>query len=442
MVSVPSWLGKVVIVIIPLLLLLGFLYVRGAFPKIKTAFTDTEQFINESFGLEEQVATTPAVSAEHRTMVLNMKAAIEDYMVGTLTNDCFKLFYHQAPLPKLGHTVDDQPVGEMAITMEYVEPSGSTPEYTSVTVRGGPGARQILTDLSFRVDGMRPCVISGDQQWFDWSGACSGNPPSVPDIFFEKFISAGTGPELIALILHNSGCAGSEFTYTVYLLNNGLVLVEFEDNTFRIDETGELTRDDSDYWECDNQEIFAREILGDQTFEELFHTLGSLTARMEPDTVTITRVRDGEILNDWTGFNHLATPVRELFEPFTNNIPDWSGDCPYYQPVDKIELYFGDVSGGTSASTNRIQYNNRNDELVIFSQYPLLFTPDGRNICFFPTIAHYSGLLSGLDYQECNNNGHSENIGGNNLLNEKCMDHLSMRVNNGQLTQCVPPEST
>lgn len=157
-----DWLGKAIMKIVPLLIILGFLFVAGAFPKIKSAFTDTEQFVNESFGLEAQQASVPSVPENQRQAILKLKEAMENIADPdhNYYRNCFETYYNT--LPDFENTI---------ITITYSD------DTTRVLTESNG---QIITDLTFSVNGIRPCVIA--------------NIPHAGN-FYSRFLSPGAGEE-------------------------------------------------------------------------------------------------------------------------------------------------------------------------------------------------------------------------------------------------------
>ena len=148
-----DWLGNAILKIIPFLILLGFLFVVGAFPKIKQAFTDTEQFVNESFGLEEQQAVTPTLPGNQEQAILGLKEALNDLSNNDYYRNCW--ITYADPLPDLENT-------RLIITYDESE------DVTRVLTEGGG---QIITNLTFSVPGIRPCVVAGLPQAANFSNS-------------------------------------------------------------------------------------------------------------------------------------------------------------------------------------------------------------------------------------------------------------------------------
>ncbi len=128
------------------------------FPEVKTVARDIIGTADELIGIEE-ISTMPtvAISDEHRAAILQLKETIEDM----LADNNLECVANYGGLPPLGEIGDSG----ASIEMQY------NIDKTDFTIRTTGG--QLLTDLSFSIDGMQPCVIAGEY-----------NGHGIPDSFY------------------------------------------------------------------------------------------------------------------------------------------------------------------------------------------------------------------------------------------------------------------
>jgi len=134
----------------------------GAFEKGKGALEGAKEIVpNISIGDKALMGGTPEVASIHRQEITNMVRIINDMLNSSKSSsDCFNNY---GGFTDLGE--DD---GAVTISLAYNGVNG-----TQLTVNGGVGGKQIITDLREFFPNMRPCVIA------------TGN---IASNFYEKFI--------------------------------------------------------------------------------------------------------------------------------------------------------------------------------------------------------------------------------------------------------------
>lgn len=143
---------KLVFYIIPivvLVLLIIFFYSdAGAFEKVKRAASTAEQYLPDiSVGAKEITAEKPSIPENQQQAIVAFKEALLRTKESSRVN-CFTKFGGFPPLGEEGAT----------LVISHI----LSDEVTSVRVTG---TKQTLTDLSFEVPGMIPCVIGGGTEY-------------------------------------------------------------------------------------------------------------------------------------------------------------------------------------------------------------------------------------------------------------------------------------
>lgn len=158
--------SKILFFLVPLVFLIVVLalFFGGSgslFEKAKSAVLSAKDFLPSfSTGLQEQKAEV-SIPQEHRAEIMNMKKTIQG-MLGKGKENCFAQYT----------TFSD--LGEKGTSLAFKVENGKT----FLTVYGGSGGKQIITDMSGEVAGMKPCVIAG-------AGGVSKN-------FFTHFLQGNT----------------------------------------------------------------------------------------------------------------------------------------------------------------------------------------------------------------------------------------------------------
>ena len=154
---------RIVFYIIPLVLLIVVIVIlfgqSGAWEDLKDAVLSTIKFSEKvlptvKVGLEEQKADV-SIPDVHKKEIEKLSAAMKS-MVGKGKENCFANY---------GGLSD---WGEQGTSLTF-ESKG---DKTTLTVRGGAGGKQIITDLYQEFPGMKPCVIAGtfgeSKNFFDY----------------------------------------------------------------------------------------------------------------------------------------------------------------------------------------------------------------------------------------------------------------------------------
>ncbi|MBT4805169.1 hypothetical protein HON71_03280 [Candidatus Woesearchaeota archaeon] len=142
---------KLVLYIIPIIVaaFLLFNYYGGdesAFESLKSGVDSAKEYVpNISIGDKGLSASKPDISTEHKAQLTNLKNAIEK-MLSSSEKNCFANYGGFSPL------------GEKGTSIVMTRSDGGT----KFRVLGGAGGDQLVTDLSFEIEGMIPCVIAGD----------------------------------------------------------------------------------------------------------------------------------------------------------------------------------------------------------------------------------------------------------------------------------------
>ncbi len=119
---------------------------EGIVGKVKEAILGAKDILPEvSVGLEEQKAEV-TIPDEHKTQILTLQKTIE-FMLGEGRKDCFA---------KYSKFTD---VGDASTSLTFTLRDGKT----LLTVHGGAGGKQVIDELSAEFQGMKPCVIAGEE---------------------------------------------------------------------------------------------------------------------------------------------------------------------------------------------------------------------------------------------------------------------------------------
>jgi len=141
---------KLVFYIIPIIVagLLLFSYYGGdesAFESLKSGVEGAKEYVpNISIGDKGLSASKPDISTEHKTQLLRLNETIHQ-MLSSSKQNCFANYGGFSELGEKG----------ASFVMTYSEGK------TKFKVLGGAGGDQLITDLSFEIEGMIPCVIAG-----------------------------------------------------------------------------------------------------------------------------------------------------------------------------------------------------------------------------------------------------------------------------------------
>ncbi|HLC71765.1 MAG TPA: hypothetical protein VJI32_07175 [Candidatus Nanoarchaeia archaeon] len=158
MVSPKSWGGikmgvaeKILFLVIPIIFLIVVVIIffgeTGSWEELKETVMGIESVLPKGrIGLEE-LEGDASIPADHRTQILDLSSTIKDTMLDPGNVNCFEKFS------------DFSNLGESGTTLEFAL-QGDT---TVLTVSGGAGGKQIITDLRTEFLGMTPCVIAGGQ---------------------------------------------------------------------------------------------------------------------------------------------------------------------------------------------------------------------------------------------------------------------------------------
>jgi hypothetical protein len=141
---------KLVLYIIPIIIaaFLLFNYYGGdgsAFESLKSGVEGAKDYVPDiSIGDKGLSASKPDIPSEHKAQLTNLKNTIEK-MLSSSKKNCFADYGGFSELGEKG----------ASFTM-IASDSG-----TEFTILGGAGGVQLVTDLSFEIEGMIPCVIAG-----------------------------------------------------------------------------------------------------------------------------------------------------------------------------------------------------------------------------------------------------------------------------------------
>ena len=141
---------KLVLYIIPIIVaaFLLFNYYGGdesAFESLKSGVDSAKEYVpNISIGDKGLSTSKPTIPAEHKAQLLRLNETINQMLKSSKQN-CFANYGGFSELGEKG----------TSFVMTYSE-SG-----TKFKVFGGAGGDQLITDLSFEIEGMIPCVIAG-----------------------------------------------------------------------------------------------------------------------------------------------------------------------------------------------------------------------------------------------------------------------------------------
>lgn len=150
MVNIERLVLYVIVIVVGLILLTQFLP-DGQFEKAKGAFNQVKNYLPEvGIGAEVLHADKPAISQEHHQSLASLRSAIEKALYSEKRN-CFSSYRPFSELEKKGTAID----------LEYSAAGGDT---KVVIRRGKIGQQQEITDETFNIIGMKPCVIAGDHQ--------------------------------------------------------------------------------------------------------------------------------------------------------------------------------------------------------------------------------------------------------------------------------------
>lgn len=150
--------------IVVLVVIVVFLYGgAGAFEKVKGAFTKTKEYVK--FGTEKITAEKPTVPEQQQNDIAKFKEALE-YLKSSPNDNCFHYYQGFSPLHE-----------KAKIVLSHIP----TTNQLHVRVLGGAGTKQD-TDLSFTIDGLKPCVIAGG---------------SYPKRFEQNFLTPGGSKQRI-----------------------------------------------------------------------------------------------------------------------------------------------------------------------------------------------------------------------------------------------------
>ena len=154
---------RIVFYIIPLVLLIVVVVIlfgeSGAWEDLKDAVLGTIAFSEKvlptvKVGLEEQKADV-SIPDVHKKEIEKLSAAMKS-MLGKGKENCFADYGKLSDLGEKGTSLTFESKGDKTV----------------LTVRGGAGGKQIITDLYQEFSGMNPCVIAGtfgeSRNFFDY----------------------------------------------------------------------------------------------------------------------------------------------------------------------------------------------------------------------------------------------------------------------------------
>ncbi len=99
-----------------------------------------------SIGAEQNIGTTPTIPEAHRTELAAFRAAL-DKAAQSPDNNCFVSYTSFSSLGEEG----------TSLQLYYNQQE----DQTEATVYGGAGGKQVITDQSFIIKKMKPCVVAG-----------------------------------------------------------------------------------------------------------------------------------------------------------------------------------------------------------------------------------------------------------------------------------------
>ncbi|HLD40238.1 MAG TPA: hypothetical protein VJB13_03785 [Candidatus Nanoarchaeia archaeon] len=146
MVEVTELVKYFVAIIFGILVIMGLFVFggEGMVGKVKEAILGLKDFLPKfSFGLEEQKAEV-SIPDEHRAEIVKLKQTINS-MLGQGKENCFAQYTAFSDLGEKGTSLQFKVEGDK----------------TLLTVYAGAGGKQIMTDLSGEISGMKPCVVAG-----------------------------------------------------------------------------------------------------------------------------------------------------------------------------------------------------------------------------------------------------------------------------------------
>lgn len=143
--------GKIIFLVVPLIFLIVVVLIffgeTGSWEELKDIVLGIESVLPKvGVGLEELKGEV-SIPAQHQTAILDLKSTIIDKMLKPGKVNCFEKFNGFSDL------------GEQGTTLEFALQG----DKTVLTVGGGAGGKQIITDLRTEFPGMTPCVIAGGQ---------------------------------------------------------------------------------------------------------------------------------------------------------------------------------------------------------------------------------------------------------------------------------------
>lgn len=146
MVNIERLVLYVIIIVVGLILLTQFLP-DGQFEKAKGAFNQVKNYLPDvGIGAEVLHAEKLTIPQEHRQSLVSLRSAIEKALYSEKSN-CFSSYQPFSELGEQGTTID----------FEYDAATG-----TKVVIRRGRiNQQQEITDETFNIIGMKPCVIAG-----------------------------------------------------------------------------------------------------------------------------------------------------------------------------------------------------------------------------------------------------------------------------------------
>lgn len=173
MVNVERLVLYVIVIVVGLILLTQFLP-DGQFEKAKGAFNQVKNYLPDvGIGVEVLHADKPTIPREHHQALVSLQAAIQKVLYSEKRN-CFSSYQPFSELGAKGTTVD----------FEYNSAGGDT---KVVVRRGNIGQQQEVTDETFNIIGMKPCVIAGATSVIDnFDHAFLNREEGVPSSYFTE----------------------------------------------------------------------------------------------------------------------------------------------------------------------------------------------------------------------------------------------------------------
>lgn len=182
------------IVLLLVVLAIFFIGEEGAWEELKDLVLGAKEVLPEvGFGLEELTTEEAGIPTEQSEAILSLAKAIKRLMDG---KDCFANFGVLPELGEKGTTIRLDLVGDKTI----------------LSVLGGAGGKQVVTDLRFEFPGMKPCVIAGSE--------------AVTERFYNHFIG------------------GKQKLFPYYQAVNSIVVFNDGDNVIRVKEFGDKAVND------------------------------------------------------------------------------------------------------------------------------------------------------------------------------------------------------